>query len=261
MFFEQLEIRRMMSMSFVDGTLLVHGTAGDDSIVIASSPYSIVANPIAHIGVNVNGETASFDQVQRIVIFGGAGNDRIVVQGQDPSYNYALISVPCEIHGGAGNDIIHGGAGDDVIFGGRGADMIFGGAGNDRVHGRRGADILVSGSGADTVQGGLGDDIVADREDSDTVWRGVENSGPATLTGTLEGPLVGIGGETAGWGLKLDGGSHIEVHFADNTDPQSQMDHPVALTGTLVEWNTLERGKFAVLNVERMSAIIPTYAA
>lgn len=141
--------------------------------------------------------------------------------------------------------------------------MIFGGAGNDLVHGRRGADILVSGSGADTVQGGLGEDIVADREIDDTVRPGVENSGPATLTGTLYGPLGAIGGETPGWALTLDGsGRLIEVHFDANTDPQSQMDHPVALTGTLVEWNTLERGKFAVLNVDYLRAIpLMTHAA
>lgn len=85
--------------------------------------------------------------VDRVVIYGGAGNDVIDVADS--------ITVPVEIYGGAGNDqlaggggsnLLVGGDGSDTLLGGRGRDLLIGGAGSDWVRGQGGEDILVAGA-------------------------------------------------------------------------------------------------------------------
>jgi Ca2+-binding RTX toxin-like protein len=99
--------------------------------------------------------------VQRMVVFGLAGSDAIVI-------DYRLTQ-PAQIFGdedndsivsGSGSDIIDGGAGIDAISGGNGNDIIYGGEGDDTLSGDAGLDILIGGGGRDTVIGGLDDDIV-----------------------------------------------------------------------------------------------------
>lgn len=142
------------------GLLMATGRSGIDAIVVrpaASNPALIetVMNP-----GNIN-STVPAANVQRIVIFGLAGSDAIVV-------DYRLTQ-PAQIFGdedndtiasGSGSDIIDGGAGIDTIAGGAGNDIIYGGAGDDTLSGDAGLDILFGGGGRDVVNGGLDDDIV-----------------------------------------------------------------------------------------------------
>jgi Ca2+-binding RTX toxin-like protein len=69
------------------------------------------------------------------------GNPGIVVNGSD--------TLPDQIYGGIGNDLLTGNGGDDIILGRDGNDILTGGAGND---------ILVGGAGHDTMTGGAGND-------------------------------------------------------------------------------------------------------
>jgi large repetitive protein len=82
-------------ISVVNGTALVGGTAGNDTLNASA-------------------------QTQAMFISGGTGNDTIT----GGSGNDRLL-------GGTGNDAISGGAGNDLIVGGTGTDSLTGGGGND----------------------------------------------------------------------------------------------------------------------------------
>jgi Ca2+-binding RTX toxin-like protein len=77
-------------------------------------------------------------------------------------------SVPLDITGGGGIDIINGGAGNDTIAGGAGADIIDGQGGLDNIAGGAGNDAITLGSlaeystayGTDIIDGGDGVDSV-----------------------------------------------------------------------------------------------------
>src|SRR5206468_8425343 len=70
------------------------------------------------------------------------------------------ITVPAELHGGDGIDILTGGDGDDILFGE---------AGNDVLLGRNGNDIFVGGDGSDALFGGNGRDVLIGGNDSDAI--------------------------------------------------------------------------------------------
>ena len=112
------------------------------------------------------------------VIDGGAGTDRIIVQGAgDFVIDMAASSVE-RVDGAAGNDTIdasgmtdaarqYGNDGDDVLIGGAGNDTQRGGAGNDRIFGNDGNDRIYGDAGADELYGGAGNDtIYADSDDT-----------------------------------------------------------------------------------------------
>jgi len=96
------------------------------------------------------GTSQTYDNISKVVIRAGAGNDQIILNGSS--------DLEFDIEGGVGNDIIdvsgtsgkvtvHGNAGDDKIKTGSGADRIWGDAGNDEIH---------AGGGADWAFGDLG---------------------------------------------------------------------------------------------------------
>ncbi|MFO0849594.1 MAG: PKD domain-containing protein [Gemmataceae bacterium] len=99
--------------------------------------------------------------IARIIVF-AQGQDDVVQVKKD-------VSVPTELHGGAGNDQLLGGAGDDLLDGGAGKDVLDGGDGNDlllggdgddALTGGNGLDVLIGGRGADDLTGGAGDDLL-----------------------------------------------------------------------------------------------------
>ncbi|MBI1913503.1 MAG: PKD domain-containing protein, partial [Planctomycetes bacterium] len=120
-------------------TLVIGGTPQDDVIVV---------NPGKKrdgVKVSLNGVEYTFTGVGRIVAFGQAGDDVLVVAGG--------LRLPTELYGGTGNDylkgdngpnILVGGDGDDVLIGGTDRDLLIGGTGADRLLGR-GDDILIAG--------------------------------------------------------------------------------------------------------------------
>lgn len=81
---------------------------------------------------------------------GAAGNDRIRAARR--------ISMPLDVDGGLGNDVINGGTEPDVIRGGSGSDRINGWGRNDTLAGQQGNDVVLGGSGNDLVRGGAGRD-------------------------------------------------------------------------------------------------------
>src|SRR2546421_855132 len=144
---EQLENRRLMSATLVNGVVTVIGTAGDDNITVSYRSDTKWFN----VGVNGQGTSFGHAHVDRIIIFGLAGNDMISashVEGFKPG----II-----IKGGEGNDYIKGGRNRDLLIGGAGDDSIFGNASDDTLLGQDGNDLLKGGIGNDLLIGGDGD--------------------------------------------------------------------------------------------------------
>jgi len=174
---QALEPRRLLSGTLVEnsievdneGTLIVTGTQSSDDIGVT---YFASENEYA-VQIIGPGERVSGDLVQRIHIFGLAGDDAILVASS--------INVPIFVDGGDGNDNItgattvgpvtlHGGAGDDLLFGGSPQDdLFFGDAGSDvlmplffgPVSG--GTDVLDGGENRDTADFGIGGDNILTR--------------------------------------------------------------------------------------------------
>ena len=142
-----------------------------------------------------------------------------------------LYSLPLEVHGLDGHDIIVGGKGNDHIFGNDGDDGLHGGSGT-------GDDWLTGGNGADSLNGGDGVDDVALYDDSgagvtvnlaagtgsggtaqgDTLANIEHVTGSAfddTLIGNdIENDLVGGSGNDS-----LDGGGAQDYLVGGDSDP------------------------------------------
>ena len=76
-----------------------------------------------------------------------------------------------------------------------------------------------------------------------------------TLTGTLQGGRIAIGGETTGWTLEYRDGSgphSIEVDLPAALAARARSGAAVRLTGTIVTRNYVERGATRVLRVSRL---------
>jgi Ca2+-binding RTX toxin-like protein len=80
--------------------------------------------------------------VDRLIVDGGAGADRVLLAGMREG---------ARVYGGDGNDFITGILADDILVGG---------AGDDRIAGGGGRDLLIGGTGADRIAGGAGDDAL-----------------------------------------------------------------------------------------------------
>jgi hypothetical protein len=120
------------------GVLYVGGTSGGDEISIGSGMTS------GSVAVTVNGVgQGTFTPSQRVVVYGGGGDDEIAVQ--------ANLSIDAWLFGGDGNDSLSAGRGNDVLSGGAGSDNLASG------HGR---DLLFGGLGADSLAGAQDDDIL-----------------------------------------------------------------------------------------------------
>ena len=142
--------------------LRVDGTEADDQISLERDGDMLI--------VTVNGEETEVDanDVDLIELFGGDGDDEIVVGQDGPN---------TRVFAGAGNDSVTGGGGNDEIFGEAGDDELDGRGGNDMMDGGDGADYLMGG----TDLGDIDDEIVeAGFYDRDTLIGG---DGDDTLSG------------------------------------------------------------------------------
>ena len=119
----------VVTPSLSNRILVVRGTKNNDVIDVTLSGSNL----------KVAGKSYASSSVDKIVVVGEQGNDKITVS--------TSITKWTRLFGGTGND---------TIYGGNGVDNIYGGAGNDKLYGRGGNDVLYGGSGQDTLDVGSG---------------------------------------------------------------------------------------------------------
>lgn len=95
---------------------------------------------------------------QGVVLYGGAGNDRLTGSAGNDRIDGGTGDD--ELNGGSGNDVLVGGQGKDCVNGGDGNDLLDGGGDNDQLRGGKGNDLLVADSGDDYLKGEDGNDIL-----------------------------------------------------------------------------------------------------
>jgi Ca2+-binding RTX toxin-like protein len=153
---EQLEARRLMSVSVQHGILVINGTSGDDRIYLEQESG----------GVCVRGYSDAFaDEIlnpimglRGVRVEAGDGNDSVIVNDFGGSLPFDL---PVTLIGGAGNDSLQGGGGDDVLIGGAGDDLLDGRGGHNSLDGP--ASPLAWASlkgGVLTITGTKNDDVI-----------------------------------------------------------------------------------------------------
>lgn len=231
--------------------LTIMGTIGDDVIEVSGLSGAAIArvNNIEQEFTDIDeifvladeGDdeiTVSFSGIKSL--FGGPGDDSIVVSGPRMGARIfgeegddELTGGPLADHiaGGPGNDdingrggddfidggaqvpvdvpnanIIRGGTGDDTIVGGLDTDFVFGGAGNDTISTFAGDDMAFGQLGDDIIEGGGGSDMIAGNIGFDSIFGGF---GDDEITGDLGGDEID-GGPGAD---QISGGANADVIF------------------------------------------------
>jgi hypothetical protein len=121
--------------------LAVGGSVGNDRIRIEAGPRRRRIDVLMK-----HANRGPFPLPGRIAVYGGPGNDRIVLAPN--------LRTPAWLNGGPGNDTLVGGRGPDVLLGGPGRDILIGGPGRNLLIGGAGHDVLVGCRGHDVEIGG-----------------------------------------------------------------------------------------------------------
>ncbi len=123
---EPLECRRMLSATVSRGVLSIQGTAADDVIEIRRAGDDSDQLEIVENGTVTS--SRSINSIRQIRIDGRSGDDEILVnQDNGP------ITIPMQIKGGRGDDLLRGGAGRNQLDGGTGRNAFESSGGIDRV--------------------------------------------------------------------------------------------------------------------------------
>jgi Ca2+-binding RTX toxin-like protein len=148
------ESRLHLSVSLVNRTLVIVTADRDDSIVVRQTPQLV--------RTNINGRIRQFalDSVRRLNIQSGGGRDRVQLK---------LMTRPCTVQAGDGQDRVIGGAGNDLIFGSDGEDLLRGGDGNDTLRGDDDDDTLWGDGGEDHLNGGEDEDDLHGGDGNDRI--------------------------------------------------------------------------------------------
>lgn len=174
---EQLEPRRLLSVSVTKDTVVVKGTDNNDVITVDVRQASDGTKFVHSV---VNGQIRNtIVGGKKIRVLALDGDDTVIID--DHTVRGILV------RGGNGSDTITGGSGDDALFGGDGndlltgkdgADLLLGEGGNDTLNGNSGndkmdgggdMDLLIGGNGNDTLDGGRGEDQVFGQSGNDSV--------------------------------------------------------------------------------------------
>jgi Ca2+-binding RTX toxin-like protein len=185
---EELETRRLLSVTVISGVLTVNNQGSPAARVILVDVDSSGSTP--QYRVTDNGKVHEFPEtgIDSVYILGGPTSNSIEVDATFPnatSHN--------GLNGGPGPDTLVGSpGGHDVIFGGGGADSITSRGVDDVVNGNAGPDTIIGGPGNDTILGDKGRDSITLTSGNNMAFG---NQGNDTLiAGTGNDTIYGKGG-------------------------------------------------------------------
>jgi hypothetical protein len=149
--------------------------AGALRITTAPGEYNTIAISVVPGGLAVTDDGAPLTLGPGCAAGVCAGVTRIEADLGDGDDQLSLyVSLPADLRGGPGNDVVtvpgaeavtlDGGDGDDVLSAGAGADVLSGGPGDDTVAGGAGDDSIDGGTGGDLADGGDGNDAIVLRD-------------------------------------------------------------------------------------------------
>ncbi|MCC7335339.1 MAG: hypothetical protein IT422_09590 [Pirellulaceae bacterium] len=179
------------TFAFISGTNLVDGLLS----VVGSQKHDIVdvfdigdgkLKVLRHApGLEMSVLIANFEDVDRIAVYLGDGNDSAKLHGPIavPTTMWGGTGIDTliggwandELYGGPGIDYLYGLAGNDWLFGGADTDYIFGGQNDDLLIGGEGRDFLYGQQGNDQLEGGAHDDHLFGEEGHDLLLGGAGN--------------------------------------------------------------------------------------
>src|SRR5687767_13200539 len=184
MHLDELESRRLYSVSYEGGIVTIQGTKAADEIYVRVTIDLAGSSSIAVVNGKETRITSAFEPTPRkVVVHGRGGNDSIVTRFLFSSGIAVIDSGTGDDHitifgrrsrarGGDGDDLISvdtsdddtaghilsGDNGNDTLKGSGGPDLLSGGSGDDVIKGNDGGDTLRGGSGRDRFFAGSGDD-------------------------------------------------------------------------------------------------------
>jgi Ca2+-binding RTX toxin-like protein len=141
------------------GTLEVKGNSRANTLALRLQ----VGDPTRlEVDVGDNGSAdLSFarDAISALDVKVGEGDDSVRIDDLNGAFTN---TIPTEIAGGAGDDLLHGGLGAEAFTGGAGNDVVIGGKGNDDASLGRGKDAFQwdPGDGSDSIVGDDGGDTM-----------------------------------------------------------------------------------------------------
>jgi phospholipase C len=124
-------------------TLVVQGTPGSDRIYVLHTGNPGELAVVFYPGAPPQVLTFNEDDVSRLEVYGGGGNDQV--------YVYPDVTLPALLFAGAGNSLLEAGGGPTVLVGG---------GGNSRLVGGTGHDLLIAGLGRSDLFGRSGNDLL-----------------------------------------------------------------------------------------------------
>ncbi|MHC4993375.1 MAG: calcium-binding protein, partial [Planctomycetota bacterium] len=163
-----------LALSFAGSTGLYVGyDAANDEFVVSSTTHNQSYDAAGIARITATGTGADEILVIRpevtipVDLRGGGGDDVLVAGGGlatlrgGPGNDTLRAGIAGgEFYGEGDDDFIIGGDGIDRIFGGPGADRLIGGRREDEIYGEAGPDTIDGGLGIDTIDAGDGDDLV-----------------------------------------------------------------------------------------------------
>jgi RTX calcium-binding nonapeptide repeat (4 copies) len=129
-----------------DAILVIVGSEGADTIKVKTKDNDYYRVSVKDRDDDVLRKGTVYGNVNRILVFGHGGNDKITIDDDVTASVQAWGgAADDDIKGGSGNDLILGESGNDNLWGGDGRDILIGGKGADKIHGDKNDDILIGG--------------------------------------------------------------------------------------------------------------------
>ncbi|MBM7784587.1 calcium-binding protein [Tenggerimyces flavus] len=176
------------------------GGAGNDMLTVTGSDvvdtYTVATpgNLPESVRRAEDGARITIPDFERVRLSLLEGNDQVTTSVDQEGGS----SIPLEVDGGPGDDLLGGGRGADVLDGGDGADELYGQRGNDNLRGGAGDDFVYwdVDDDADVVDGGTGDDQLAAQTSylPDDVTLGLVRGGQISLRDAGSGTQASLSG-------------------------------------------------------------------